>query len=322
MEVEQVLGHWDTGPVSGVEPVFRGSVNRVFRVQTAQSTLYLRMYRSSDEAVLEREVQVMAAARAGGVQMPLTVPTRRGSAWLNLDGQLCALFTAAKGTQVARSELNRNHATSAGACLARLHRALESLPDLGWRRYRIDYAVAERLTRLDALEGAISALAAPDDTDVWALERLRAQRDWLADPGCPHAAPPTGPRQVIHGDYHDGNLFFAGNAAAVSVSGVIDWEQAAWMPRAFEAIRSAQYMFGHAPVLASAFLNAYLPGLKKDRSEMQAAALAYGVQADHNVWALEEAYLHGNARARVFIPHAPFRPFSSFWREVQEGLEL
>ena len=88
MEVEQVLGHWDTGPVSGVEPVFRGSVNRVFRVQTAQSTLYLRMYRSSDEAVLEREVQVMAAARAGGVQMPLTVPTRSGSAWLNLDGQL------------------------------------------------------------------------------------------------------------------------------------------------------------------------------------------------------------------------------------------
>ncbi|WP_407538495.1 phosphotransferase [Deinococcus radiomollis] len=308
--------------MTGVELVPEGSVNRVFRVQTVQDTFYFRMYRIGDETVLEREVQVMAAARAGGVPVPMAVVTRSGADWLALDGQLYMLFTAAEGTQVPRSELNHAHATAAGECLARLHRALERLPDLGWRRYRIDFPLVEWLARLNALEQAVSGLAAPDGTDVWALARLRAQREWLADPGCPHAAPLTGPRQVIHGDYHDGNLFFVGSATAFRVSGVIDWEQAAWMPRAFEPIRSAHYMFGHDPPLASAFLNAYVPGLKMKRSEMQAAALVYGVQADHNVWALEEAYLRGNARARRFIPHAQFRPFSSFWREVQERLQL
>ena len=81
-------------------------------------------------------------------------------------------------------------------------------------------------------------------------------------------------------------------------------------------------MFGHDPAFASAFLNAYLPGLKMNRSELQAAALDYGVQADHNVWTLEEIYLHGNARARQFIAHAPFRHFASLWLDIQEALEV
>ena len=106
------------------------------------------------------------------------------------------------------------------------------------------------------------------------------------------------------------------------MSGVIDWEQAAWMPCAFEVVRSGHYMFGHVPTLAAAFLNASLSGLNMNRPELQAAVLAYGVQADHNVWALEEIYLHGNARARPFIPHVPFRPFASLWLDIQEALEV
>ena len=246
------------------------------------------------------------------------IPTRSGVGWLNLDGQLCALFHAATGFQVPRADLTSREATAAGEALARLHRALEPLPDLGWRRYTVAYDPAAWLPRLDGVRRAIEGLSAPDLTDAWALERLRAQRDWLADPACPHTADLSGPRQTIHGDYHDGNLFFADQR----VSGVIDWEQAAWMPRAFEAIRSAHYMFGHVPAHAAAFLNAYLSGLKMNPPELQAAALAYGVQADHNVWALEEIYLHGNARARPFIPRTPYRPFASLWLDIQKALEV
>ncbi len=296
----------------------QGSVNRVFRVQAGQQTFYLRLYRSSDVAVIERESLVMAAARSGGVLVPAALPTRSGAGWLNLDGQLCALFNAATGFQVARADLSATEATAAGEALAQLHRALEPLPDLGWRRYTLAYDPAAGLARLDTVRRAIEGLGAPDLTDAWALERLRSQRARLADPACPHTADLSGPRQGIHGDYHDGNLFFD----AQRVSGVIDWEQAAWMPRAFEAVRSAHYMFSGVPAWAAAFLNVYLSGLTMGRPELQAAALAYGVQADHNVWSLEEVYLHGNARARQFIQHAPFRPFTSLWLDIQEHLEI
>lgn len=318
MELAEVLAHWDIGTVTGTEPVPQGSVNRVFQVRTVFQTFYLRLYRSSDVAVLEREERVMQAARLGGVPVPTALPTRRGAGWLNLDGQLCALFEAATGFQVARTDLTARDATAAGEALARLHRALEPLPDLGWRRYTVAYDPAAWLARLDGVWRAMEGLSAPDLTDAWALERLRAQRARLADPDCPHTADLSGPRQTIHGDYHDGNLFFD----ARRVSGVIDWEQAAWMPRAFEAVRSAHYMFSGVPALAAVFLNAYLSGLNMNPPELQAAALAYGVQADHNVWALEEIYLHGNARARPFIPHAPDRPFASLWLDIQEAQEV
>ncbi len=321
MEQAELLAHWDIGTVTGTELVTQGSVNRVFRVHVGQQTLYLRLYRTSDQAVLEREARVMTAARAGGVPVPSICRAHSGAGWLNLDGQLCALFHAATGFQVARADLSAEQATAAGAALARLHRALEPLPDLGWRRYNVTYDLAALRARLEAVQTALAALLSPDETDAWAFERVLGQSRWLADSRCIHTADPRGPEQVTHGDFHDGNLFFDGRTPP-AVSGVIDWEQAAWMPRAFEAVRSAHYMFGHVAAHAAAFLNAYLSGLKMKRPELQAAALTYGVQADHHVWVLEETYLHGNARARQFIPHAPFRPFGSLWQQILEALEI
>ena len=176
MELAEILAHWDIGTVTSTEGVPQGSVNRVFRVQAGQKTFYLRLYRSSDVAVFEREALVMAAARSGGVPVPLALPTRSGAGWLDLNGQLCALFTAATGLQVVRSDLTAEHATAAGEGLARLHRALEPLPDLGWRRYIVAYDPAAWLARLDGVQWAAERLSSPDVTDAWALERLRAQR--------------------------------------------------------------------------------------------------------------------------------------------------
>ncbi len=86
MELAELLAHWGTGSVGGMEAVLQGSVNRVFRVQVSQQTLYLRLYRSSDMTVLEREALVMAAARLGGVPVLTALPTRSGAGWMNMDG--------------------------------------------------------------------------------------------------------------------------------------------------------------------------------------------------------------------------------------------
>ena len=147
-------------------------------------------------------------------------------------------------------------------------------------------------------------------------------KDVLSWPTPPVRTPPTSPgRARPFTAITTTKTCFDGHGIR-EVSGIINCEQAAWMPRAFEVVRSCQYMFGHVPTLVIAFLNAYPSGLNMNRPELQAAALAYGVQADRNVWALEEIYLHGNARARPFIPHAPFRPFASFWLDIQEALEV
>ena len=78
MELAELLAHWGTGSVGGMEAVLQGSVNRVFRVQVSQQTLYLRLYRSSDMTVLEREALVMAA-RLDGIPVPTALPTQSGA---------------------------------------------------------------------------------------------------------------------------------------------------------------------------------------------------------------------------------------------------
>lgn len=85
MELAELLAHWGTGSVGGMEAVLQGSVNRVFRVQVSQQTLYLRLYRSSDMTVLEREALVMAA-RLDGIPVPTALPTHSGAGWMNMDG--------------------------------------------------------------------------------------------------------------------------------------------------------------------------------------------------------------------------------------------
>lgn len=85
------------------------------------------------------------------------------------------------------------------------------------------------------------------------------------------------------------------------------------MLRAFELVRAASYMFGLELGRTHAFISAYTAANGITATELKAGAHAWGVMADHHLWALEEAYLHGNDRARAFIPHRPFVPFQTAW---------
>ena len=119
----------------------------------------------------------------------------------------------------------------------------------------------------------------------------------------------------MHGDYHHANLFFEGD----EVSAVIDWEQAAFLPRAYEVARACFFMFRMAPDLSRAFIEAYDAHSPMSAEELDDGAATWGCYADHHVWPLEEVYLHGNERARRFIPHVPFVPFAEAWRAVKGG---
>jgi homoserine kinase type II len=125
---------------------------------------------------------------------------------------------------------------------------------------------------------------------------------------------------VVHGDYQDANLFFL----ASDVSAVIDWEQAAFMPRGYEIARAVWFLFRLEPERTASFLAGYrqhtAPGAALQEAELEDGARAWGAFADHHVWPQEEVYLNGNDAARRYIPHAPFRPFGALWAELRAAL--
>jgi homoserine kinase type II len=223
----------------------------------------------------------------------------------------CALYPEAPGEQLARADLDLEHAAAAGAMLARLHQSLAQLPDHGFRRYKLRWPRDAWIERLTAIARAVRTRNDhPDDALV--LQRIHDQCAWLADSRCAHEHGPAFPPQLIHGDYQHANLFFA----HATVSAVIDWEQAAYMPRAFEVLRAAAYMFDLAAAPTRAFIHAYRTLTPISDAELDDGARAWGCMSDHYVWALEEVYLHANERARRFIP-LPFRPFWSAWEEAR-----
>jgi homoserine kinase type II len=308
-----VLARWPLVDALVISEIFGGATNRMFKVEGSHGVAFLRCYRRPDPALVAREHAVIQQARLGGIPAARPLETRDGCTLVERDGAVYALYEAAQGEQVEHGALTREHARAAGEMLARLHRALGSLPDVGYLRWSLDWNGAAWCARLDKVEHAILARSAQNETDRWALERVRAQRAWLGQPGCRHHYQPTAPSQLTHGDYQDANLFFDSGR----VSAVIDWEQAAFMPRAYEVVRACSIMFQLEPERTRAFIQAYSAEHPLGDAELEDGALAWGTFSDHHVWSVEEVYLHGNDAARRYIRNVPFRPFEQAWAEAR-----
>lgn len=294
-----------------------GAVNRVHRVETVDGRFFLRVYKSSDAAVLAREHALIQHVRENQIPAARPLPTITGATYICKRGKWAALYTEAQGAQLTQEDLGLVQAAAAGQMLARIHRATQNFPNQGYRVYNLRWDKIAWVEKLNHIEKLISERTQKTESDEWALTRLRGQREWLLNPACSHFYVPQSPSQVLHGDYHNGNLFFG----ATEVQGVIDWDQSTYMPRAFEVVRAASYMFGLEKERTVAFINAYRELFPLSSAELEDGAQGWGRRADHYVWAVEEVYIHGNDRARVFIPHREFRPFQEMWAEIpQQGL--
>lgn len=312
--LRRVLAAWNIGAAAAVAEVPGGATNRVFRVETCSGTWFVRRYAKRDPALAAREHALIDAVRSAGLPAPAPIALAGGGTVLVSEGEVYALYEPAVGRQLDKVELGREHAWACGEMLGRLHVALAARPDAGYVRWSLSWDGAEWLERLSRVEAAIHSAGVRDVTDRHALERVRAQRAWLSDVRCHHAYSAEHASQVTHGDYQNANLFFDD----AGVSGIIDWEQAAWMPRAYEAARAVSFIFLPDRERTRTFLEAYSKASGAGAAELADGARAWGAFADHHVWPVEQVYLHENAAARRYIPHAPFRPFAELWAEATD----
>lgn len=308
----QLQDVWDVGPWLTVEEIQGGAVNRVYAITTVDGRFVLRRYRAGSAALLRREAQVTHAVAERGLPAVPPHPTRAGDDGVETEGAWFALFPFASGLQRDADALTPAEISSAGAVLGRLHRALAELPAGGRQTPRLAWDGPAWVKRLEKVEQAILARPVLTASDEIALARAQAQRAWLTAPDCRHSDDLLDPLQVIHGDYHHRNLFFANQ----QVSAIIDWEQTGLMPRACEAVRAGTYMFALEPNRTRTFLDAWMAEAGAARTELRRGAEVFAVVRDHWVWALEEVYLSGNTAAAAFIPPTPFEPFHQTWTRL------
>lgn len=307
MTPEEVSGLWNVGEVHGVEPRGGGSINGAFRVRVEAGTLHLRVYRSPDRARVEREHAAIALARSVGVATPAALPTRAGLPFAEVGETWAALFREANGASVSRADLTPGHASALGTFLADLHDRLP--PDPPPEVPGLHPAPVEQtVERLERVQAAILALPAPDEVDGWALERTRQRLAHLRASPLPEYVP-NFPVRFLHGDYHDGNVFFEGERPVA----LIDWEQTRRAPRAWENVRCLHLSLRLRPELCVPFLAAYRARLPLPDEELADGAALHGLLQERNVWTYESVYLEGNPGPRAFIRPPPYVPFERSW---------
>jgi Ser/Thr protein kinase RdoA (MazF antagonist) len=301
---------WGLGDVR-LEPLLAGHTNSSYLVHAGHGTFIARIsWPGKTAAQVDRERQAIGLARGkvGDVVVPTIIPTRQGTDYVRTtDGRWLHVFKCIDGTSGMPSD--SGHATGhAMRALAALHAALSPMPitnsdPLTWLSVRYERVRARPTPLLASIRSAEYTVMLEY---LGAL--LTATTVWV-----------RGPVQWLHGDFHAGNILFAGHR----VSGVVDFDEvgqgAAWLEAAFAAFALSRDTDND-------------DGFRFDASRWQQAVMAYASAipgADANWWlghrdtllnlfCLDQILIHIEAAQRGLWEPGPGMGFLGCWRTLSD----
>jgi Ser/Thr protein kinase RdoA (MazF antagonist) len=303
---DELLRRFGLGPPLHLEIAPGGLLNQNLFAATGRGAYFLKGYRYADPEPVRREHAVIGTAIAGGVPALAPLVDPAGNTFLRVGGRWWAIFPRVSGHQPAPGELSVAHASGMGCVLGAIHVALAALPaaDVAHFPLKLHWESAVAYAEMAGYEAMIArrrtqGLKALDPFDQHTLASFGYRRSLLAG-GVPPAESFAGlPQQVLHGDFHDRNLFFAPDG---SVQHVIDWELAGRGPRAWELIRALDLSLSlvedveaGGPLLR-AFVHGYAAVAPLTAEECEAMPDLYWAARVHSLWVYEEHYRKGSAK--------------------------
>ncbi|MBI3970720.1 MAG: phosphotransferase [Chloroflexi bacterium] len=299
---DELVRRYRLGNLLRAEVAYGGLLNQNLVATSARGSYFLKGYRYADPAPIAREHRLIAFVAEQGLPAVAPLSTPGGATFLRAGGRYWAVFPLLADRQIAPEDFSVGMAASLGAMLGSLHTALAKLPALECARFpaRLLWDSRRAVAEMGDYESEIRRRPALDPFDQHALASFAYRRSLLAGGGAP---PPEAfaslPAQVLHGDFHEGNLFFA---AGGTISGIIDWELACIGPRCWEVIRTLDYAlqlpkdFASGGARLKAFLHAYLAEAPLTYDECVVMPELYWAYRVHSLWVYEEHYRKGSAK--------------------------
>lgn len=221
--VRDALARWELGELASVEPLVGGSsASPKFVVRATRGSFVLkrRAPRVSDAGRIAFSHALIEASAKQGVPVAAPVSSRAGVGFEVVAGGSWELFPLIEGERWSRSV---RQAAAGGDALGRMHRA--GL-DLLWHGHVVATSYHANLTVLEALRLApASILRVEPEADASGLREAceslgQAYRE--ASAAVDEVGYASLDSQVVHGDFHPGNLLFRGE----EVAGVVDFDAA------------------------------------------------------------------------------------------------
>lgn len=307
---DQLSAHYALPVLRSATPVTGGYLSRNWHLVAADSGYFLQEYRFAEiTPVAAAHASLFHFQRAGIPTIP-PLPTRAGQTIWSYAGRFYALFPFVTARQLRRGALSVTAVQSVGAMLAQLHRAGHqvTLPHVQRRRLKDNRPTFQKQAQL--ILDLIQRQPAQSAFDQLAVRTLQRQLTLVEQTAIDYATLPLASDHLLHGDFHDGNLFFDEEE---QVQAVFDWEKTEIAPREIELIRALLFIcFSNpdnfcatfAPVnfsLGEAFLRAYQARYPVAEKGLIAAVHARYWGSLCSLWVVEEHYLHQNQRVDPFL---------------------
>lgn len=293
--IPDVVGRFGLWPLGEPIPVTSGTLNWNFAVETDGGRKFVRRYR--DDLLLDRirgEHALVVWLAERGVPVPVPAQTPADESIIQMVGRW-AVFDWVEGEVLPRGSLTPSQARTLGMAHGRIQSLLAGHPLSAGATMQMHWDKAESL----ALLQQVRTVAPRSGAETWVLGALAKQQALLE---AMDVAPPKSfqslPAQVLHGDFHDHQVLWEGDAIAA----VADWELWHTDPRVWEVIRSLSF----SQLLDTPLLEEYLAGYREHVSlsegECRLGLRLWWQSRVVGLWAWSAYFLQGNTRVAKFLP--------------------
>lgn len=302
--------HYSLPALCAITPVTTGYLSRNWTVTTVAQRYFLKEYRFQGIDRVQAAHASLLHFHSCGIPTIVPVKTQHNQTICEHEGRFYALFPYVEGRALQRGALPKRAVQAVGAMLARLHRAGDDCcpPHVRQRLPKDD----RRAFKAGAV--TILALIAQQERktafDRLAQQTLERQLALVAQTEMDYASLTLQSDHLLHGDYHDGNLFFDEQD---QVRYLFDWEKTEVAPREVELIRALLFTCFSNPhnfcgtftsqnfALGTAFLTAYQEAYAVDHAGLVDALRVRYWGSLCSLWVPTEHYLHQNHRVDLFL---------------------
>jgi len=282
------------------EKIVVGYLSENFVLNSGDKKYFLKCYRFKDkQRVIDAHVSKFFFA-SKGIPVILPIKNIEGDTITQIEDTYVSLFPFVSGLQFVPPDaaIPIQAPRNLGAMLGRIHAASESgSPEINQKFTQ--WNKEEFCASTDSILEVISNKKELTDFDRNAKEAIEFKKEQVKKENLLFKDIKGLRTGLIHGDYHDGNVFFDKGGSVINV---FDFEKICIAPYSFEVIRSLQYSYcvGYNRQGSEERVEAFLSGYRTERlissSELSQGVELFYQREIHGLWVEKEHYLKDNFR--------------------------
>jgi len=284
--------------LSGIAEVTEGWMSNNFIIEVGDEKYFLKCHRFLDRRPIDDAQAVEYFFFLYSIPVVLPLRAKNGETVIKREERFFSLFPFVSGFHFNNSKAPSLAAASLGQMLGRIHKAGErGYPTIRDKFKPWDKANFHR--EADTILKIIDTKKYKSAFDKKALWVIQFKKSCADKENLRYRDMKNLRIGLIHGDYHNGNVFFDKKGV---VQYVFDFEKTSIAPFAFEIIRAIQYshVTGYGKEEALESMKRFLKGYTKERplrdGELKDGMEIFYQKQIHSLWVEKEHYLCGNNR--------------------------